>query len=299
VHQLCHRIVFASLLIVIVAPGGALAQQAGTQSEIGPSALLADADRFAPVVDPRGPIRQLPTRFDVVNAPALFDQVLQIVDFPAGTWTPLHTPGGFVYTAVIDGAISIRTPEMRGDYVTYEAGDTFIQRPGEHVQVGNASAGITRIMATAVLPARAPLTIYQDGFTSNAYPTLTNWNYTHDLDFPVPGPETVYRSVSEVTRPEGPIELVQLVLDLGALQPPPSVPDWAQLAALYGVPGLASPSGEEVRESCGTAWGRLAGDSLTVYPHQFERVATNLCVSSAYVPFPASQPIVRAVSGPR
>ena len=279
VHQLCHRIVLASLLIVIVAPGGALAQQAGTQSEIGPPALLADADWPAPLVLPQGAIRQIPTRFEVVNAPVHFDQVLQIVDFPAGAWTPVHTPGGFVYTAVIDGAISIGTPEMRGDYVTYEAGDTFIQRPGEYVQVGNASAGNTRIMATALLPARAPLTIYQDGFTSNAYPTHTNWNYTHDLNFPVIGPVMVYRSITEVDRPDGTSELVQLVLDLSALPP-----------QMVG-------SDHEVRESCLNAWGRLAGDSLTAYPHQFKRVATNLCVSSAYVS--ASQPIVRAVSGPR
>jgi hypothetical protein len=27
-------------------------------------------------------------------APVHLDQVLLIVDFPAGTWTPIHTPGG-------------------------------------------------------------------------------------------------------------------------------------------------------------------------------------------------------------
>src|SRR5258708_8919563 len=29
-----------------------------------------------------------------VDAPEQFDQVLMIIDFPAGTWPPPHTPGG-------------------------------------------------------------------------------------------------------------------------------------------------------------------------------------------------------------
>lgn len=272
--QLTTRILLASLLIGLVPAGAAQAQQ-----------------------EPPGTIRQFPTRFAVVDAPEHFDQVLQIVDFAPGAWTPIHTPGGYVYNTVLDGAISTRRSPLTGDVdeVTYEPGDTFVEKPGDFVQVGNASSGTGRILATAVLPARAPLTIYQDGFTSSAYPSLTNWNYTHDLLFSTPGPETVHRSVTHVDRPEGPFELVQLVLDVSALHSAGSNPDWAQLAALYYVLGNGNTTSDQVGESCLNIWGRLAGDAQTVYPHQFERAATNLCVSSAYMPIPGGRPNARAV----
>src|SRR5712691_652385 len=57
---------------------------------------------------PPGPVSHFVTRFDVVDAPEQFDQVLMIVDFPVGTWTPPHTPGGYVYTTVIEGEIATR-----------------------------------------------------------------------------------------------------------------------------------------------------------------------------------------------
>jgi hypothetical protein len=121
-------------------------------------------------------------------------------------------------------------------------------------------------MATALLPAGAPLTIYQDGFTSSAYPTHTDWNYTHDTVAPIPGSTTAYRSTIEVDRPEDAFELVQLVLELAATQPPLVVPD------------------VEESEGCLSAWGRVSSNMLDVNPYYFERVAVNLCVSSAYLP---------------
>jgi quercetin dioxygenase-like cupin family protein len=273
VQQLTIRILLASLLIVIAAPGGALAQaDTGWPVGVGDAphgvpALVLDASQPASQVPPPSSTRQFQRRFDVVEVPEQFDQVLQIVDFPAGAWTPLHTPGGRVYTTVIDGAISTRLPWTDGVYeTTYESGDTFVERPGEYMQVGNATTGTTRVMATALLPPNAPLTIYQDGFTSPAYPTLRDWNYTHDLS----GPTTTYRSVTEVDRPGGAFELVQLVLDLTALSP------------------LLSSPEEEPRESCSLAWTRMSVDMLSAGAHQFERVAANLCVSSGYVPGPVA-----------
>jgi quercetin dioxygenase-like cupin family protein len=170
-------------------------------------------------------VTHFPTRFDVVDAPEHFNQVLLIVDFPAGTWTPRHTPGGYVYTTVIEGEISTRTigrsgqEASPGQEATYAAGSTFFETPHEYLQVGNAGPTTARVMATALLPTREPLTIYPDGFTSNAYPTLTDWYFTQGIDLtqgfvvPAPGPETVDRSSVEVDRPAGALELVQLVLD--------------------------------------------------------------------------------------
>jgi len=307
VQQVGIRALLASLLVVIVAPGGALAQQDARPAGVGDTPsyiwLPSGPDASQPPVTlavPASRGHKFEARFTVVNAPAQFDQVLQIVDFPQGSWTPLHTPGGYVYTTVIDGTISTRLAADGGAReTTFEAGDTFVQNPGEYLQVGNASARNTRIMATAVLPARAPLTIYQDGFTSNAYPTLSNWNYTHDMNVPLPGPETVYRSVKEVQRPEGPLELVQLVLDLTAQQSAVSNPDRAQLAALYAVPAKGSTTSDEVGDGCVNAWGRLSGDTQSASTQQFERVAANLCVSSAYVPGPTPQQWFGASEGIR
>jgi len=158
-------------------------------------------------------------------------------------------------------------PWTEGVYeATYQAGQTFVDRPGEYMQVGNAAAGNSRILATALLPAGAPLTIYQDGFTSSAYPTLTDWNYTHDIVVPAPGPTTTYGSAIQVDGAWDTFELVQLVLELSAAQP-------RQIVA-----------GDEGRDGCLATWVSVSSNLLDVRPYDFERVAANLCVSSAYVP---------------
>jgi hypothetical protein len=76
--------------------------------------------------------------------------------------------------------------------------------------VGNASAASARVVATAMLPMNAPLTIYRDGVTSNAYPSLADWNYSHDIGFGVLGPwvrrtrsQGLRTRSSQRRRPEG------------------------------------------------------------------------------------------------
>jgi hypothetical protein len=44
--------------------------------------------------------------------------------------------------------------------------------------------------------------------------------------------------------------------------------------------------GNELRESCVTAWSRVSVSMLRVYPQDFERFAADLCVGSVYVPAP-------------
>jgi hypothetical protein len=174
-------VLFVVLLLSLVPLSGALAQPespppgVGDAPHAGPG-FIFNPDQTAPTV-----------------APEQFRQVLLIVDFPADAWTPIHTPGGNVSTSVLEGAIITRVPGTDGDHeVTYEVGDTFVVRPGEYVQVGNATASNARVRVTALLPIRAPLTIYQDGFTSNAYPSVTDWSYTHDIGGAVPGPSTAF-----------------------------------------------------------------------------------------------------------
>jgi hypothetical protein len=272
VKRLRVPILLLPLLISLISSGGALAQQDplppgfGDAPHGGPAWVPYPA-QAAPLVAPRGLTRQFQTRFDVFDAPEQFQQVLQIIDFPSDTWTPLHTVGGRIYHTVIDGTISTRLPWTEGVYeAAFQAGDTFVLRPGEYLQVGNATAGNTRMMATALLPISVPLTIYQDGRTSSAYPTFTDRNYTHATGVPAPGPTMVYRSAREVDTPEGAFEFVQLVLELKATDP------------------LLLAPAAEVREACLTAWSGASSNMLDVEPYDFERVAANLCVSSRYVP---------------
>ena len=69
-----------TFFVVGLTPGGTLlAQQSPTP---------------APLAIPPGPVSHFPTRFDVVDAPTQFDQVLMVIDFPSGAWTPPHAPGG-------------------------------------------------------------------------------------------------------------------------------------------------------------------------------------------------------------
>jgi quercetin dioxygenase-like cupin family protein len=179
--------------------GGALAQQAP-----GPD----------PLSTPPGPQTQFPTRFDVDNAPAHFTQVLLTVDFPGSTWTPPHLSGGYVYTTVIEGEVTTRIGTASDQETTYQAGETFVEAPGELLQVGNDGAGTARVISTALLPTHAPLTMYGDGLTSNNYPTLTDWYGARDIQLDAVGPTTLGRSSIEVDRPEAAFELVQLVLEL-------------------------------------------------------------------------------------
>ena len=275
VQRLTLPTLLTALLISVVPATGALAQQAPT------------ADAFGAPADP---IHLFQARFNIVDAPAYFDKVLQVVVFSDGAWTPQHTSGGYVYTTVIDGAISTRVTRAQGvDEATYEAGESFVQRPGEFMQIGNATTSNARILATALLPTHMPLTIYRDGFTSSAYPTLTDWNYTHDISLSAPGPTTVHRSSVGVSRPAGAFELVQLVLEHTILPPTLILPDWAQTARLNGSPVEASPTGDEVRESCLDVLGRVSANQMVeVNSQSFERVAANLCVRSTYMSYSAA-----------
>jgi hypothetical protein len=119
-----------------------------------------------------------------------------------------------VYTTVIAGDISTRISARPGEEASYQTGSTLVESPGEGLHIGDAGPASARVISTALLPTNAPLTMYQNGLTSNAYPTLTDWFWVQDIDFGVPCPITVSRSTVEVDRPEGAFDLVQLVLDL-------------------------------------------------------------------------------------
>jgi len=62
--------------------------------------LAQQAPAPVPPAGPSGPVTRFPTRFTVADAPDQFEQVLMVIDFEPGSWTPPHMPGGNVYNTV-------------------------------------------------------------------------------------------------------------------------------------------------------------------------------------------------------
>jgi quercetin dioxygenase-like cupin family protein len=164
-----------------------------------------------PAAGPSGPVNRYPTRFVVADAPEHFDQVLMVIDFPPGSWTPAHMPGGNVYNTVIDGAVSIR-PMGTTSAATYEAGATFVANAGEYVEVGNSGDVGARMISTTILPRDAILTTYADdarqlNADSAARPRMTT------LLGETPRPTVVGQGSISVDRPSRVFELMQMLVD--------------------------------------------------------------------------------------
>jgi quercetin dioxygenase-like cupin family protein len=143
-----------------------------------------------------GPLNRYPTRFIIADAPEQFDQVLMVVDFPPGAWTPPHMPGGNVYNTVVDGAVSIR-PMGSTSADTYEAGTTFVANAGEYVEVGNGGDVGARMISTTILPNDA---------------TLTTYAMTPPVERS-PSPVIVGQGSINIDRPSRVFDLAQMVVD--------------------------------------------------------------------------------------
>jgi quercetin dioxygenase-like cupin family protein len=194
-----YRLVFSNLLalIFLVASGSA--------------ALAQPTPTASPLNAPPGPVSHFATSFDVVDAPEHFEQVLSIIDFPGGAWTPSHTPGGALYMTVIQGQISTRSA---GSEKTFQPGGTIALNNGDYVEVGNATSGSARVIATAILPMGAPLTIDSAGFSNDAYSGSTQGSGVLDSVVHTPRPTTVYHSAIAVERPAGVFAVAHVLLDL-------------------------------------------------------------------------------------
>jgi quercetin dioxygenase-like cupin family protein len=176
-----HFPLFLAMLLVGLMPAGVgLAQQAPAP---------------VPPAGPSGPVTRFPTRFTVVDAPEQFEQVLMVIDFEPGSWTPPHMPGGNVYNTVIDGAISTR-PMGSTSITTYEAGGTFVAPAGEYVEVGNSGGVSARMISTTVLPKHTTLFTFAD--VNGVSP---------------PPPSIVGQAVIDVDRPSRVFELMQMLVE--------------------------------------------------------------------------------------
>jgi quercetin dioxygenase-like cupin family protein len=199
------------------------------------AALAHEAHQAAP-----GPVFRYMTRFDAAPAPETFDQIMLVLDFAPGAWTPPHTHGGHVYTTVVEGEMSARLAGMPATEKKYKPGETWVETPGEYMEAGNAGGAKARLLVTAILPKGAPLTTNQAGVgTQN----------------PPPGPTTVYRTTLDAIRPGAPFEVVQFLVDFnpGAATPVHTHPGRGFATVLTGEMMLRT-GGREQTFKAGEFW---------------------------------------------
>lgn len=91
---------------------------------------------------------------DVAPMTGPFDVVQQGLEFAPGAATPWHTHPGVVMVTVTAGELTFT---IGGVEQVYREGESFVEPPGELAQARNASGSTTRVMATYLLPAGAPL----------------------------------------------------------------------------------------------------------------------------------------------
>ncbi len=144
----------------------------------------------APASEDPGPVAELAGEFELVQL---------VVDFPPGTWTPLHTHGGMLLVTVLNGEQTVR--DEQGNETIYKAGESFTETPGTYLEIGNAGQELVTVSAAALLPKGADLSMTKDGINTDDAP---------------PGPTTLYQNRMAVTEPLGEFELVQLIVDFPA-----------------------------------------------------------------------------------
>ena len=121
---------------------------------------------------PPGPTTVYQNRLAVTAPLGEFELVQLVVDFAAGTWTPAHTHGGELLVMVLSGEQTVR--DAQGAEQVYKAGESFIETPGEYLEIGNAGQELVTVSALALLPKGANLSTTKEGIsTDNAPPGPT------------------------------------------------------------------------------------------------------------------------------
>ena len=189
---------------------------------------------------PPGPRTVHQSALEIATPPAPLDAVQMVLDFAPGAWTPPHSHGGDVLITVLAGTMTVRGS---GDERTYQAGETWIERPGDVHAAGNAGSVPARLLATFILGEGAPLTTVEQAGSA---------------ELP-PGPTTVTRSSLRLTEVPSALNLVQVQLDFapGAWTPP----HW------HGGPLLVTViEGEIAMRQQGTERTFKAGELWIEYP---------------------------------
>ncbi len=108
---------------------------------------------------PTGPApKKAEIKFAIPDAPKQFDLIQVEQDFAPGSQTPVHTHGGPAFITVVSGQLTL---VQDGTYKTYNAGDSWTEKPGLFMQVVNRSGAPASTFVTFLLPKGATLTTNQ------------------------------------------------------------------------------------------------------------------------------------------
>jgi quercetin dioxygenase-like cupin family protein len=116
------------------------------------------------------------SRFDVTDAASQAEIVQQVVDFPTGAWTSLHSHGGQAINLVLEGEITLR---QGGVDKAHTAGQSWTDSTGQVHAAGNTGSGPARLLTNFILPSNATQTTVEG--TSDKQPTVT-----YEARFPLP-----------------------------------------------------------------------------------------------------------------
>ena len=195
---------------------------------------------------PPGPTTVQPLRRLLLEpAPDRVEETqLVILDFAPGTWTPLHSHGGLTLVRVLEGEMTRRA---HGADDVFQAGEGWVETPGDVHAAGNAGTAPARVLVTFLLPAGAPLTTVE-GTPSQAAP---------------PGPTTAFQSrrVDAATSTAGFDESATTMLGFapGAWTPLHSHAGLTLVAVLEG-DMLVRSGGRETVYRPGDVWIEQPGD---------------------------------------
>ncbi len=199
---------------------------------------------------PARPTTTYQSTFQIVKAPAQFDEVFVYAELAPGAGTPTHIHGGNQYVTVLAGVLTRQVFSPTPGTLQHPAGDTWSEITGEVHQVRNLGTIPARSVGTFLLPHGAALTtIQKTGATSQQ----------------LPGPKTLAQAKLAVDNPPAQFDLRHLVLDF--------VPGTSTADESYGGQALSlvlegsvtvRANGTDTTYKAGESWSNPAGQVFAV-----------------------------------
>ena len=191
---------------------------------------------------------------------------------------------------VIQGEISTRSTTP-GSEETVPAGGTITLNAGEYFEVGNATSGSAGVIATALLPMGAPLTIDHAGFSNDAYSCPTQGSGALDSVVHTPRPTTVYRSAIVVERPAGVFAVAHVLLDLEpGVWTPQHIHGGQELVVVTSGETTLQRRGESQVFATGESWVNASG-----VPHAAGNDGSSFAQVAVAFLLPAGRPLTTVV----
>jgi quercetin dioxygenase-like cupin family protein len=123
----------------------------------GAEALTPEADAEMPAVAPAITYQAV---FPDITMDGMFSENQAVLEFQPGAGIPLHHHGGPTLALVLDGEITLR---QDGEDVTYTAGQSWTEMPGDVHEAFNSGDTPAHVVATFLLPPGTEATTLQEG----------------------------------------------------------------------------------------------------------------------------------------